>query len=201
MTCERANEPPATTTPLAPYTREAMERHHRTRCYARSPGRCREWVVGRRRRLATRGLFSLPHTRAAERWGSWLWLALGKRARYLHGGNFFFSRHAREVNPTGEIQRTTHPTAVVLKRFLNPTSGPICFVFRQITRHPNAAGLLPVQIQPASLPLLIGPRCRATRAPRVLLRCSAHRAEYPRIREFACSRAPLRAPTWPGVSS
>ena len=32
-------------------------------------------------------------------------------------------------------------------------------------------------------------------------RCSAHRAEYPRIREFACSRAPPRAPTWPGVSS
>ena len=32
-------------------------------------------------------------------------------------------------------------------------------------------------------------------------RCSAHRAEYPRILEFACSRAPPRAPTWPGVSS
>ena len=31
--------------------------------------------------------------------------------------------------------------------------------------------------------------------------CSAYRAEYPRIREFACSRAPPRAPTWPGVSS
>ena len=31
--------------------------------------------------------------------------------------------------------------------------------------------------------------------------CSAHRAEYPRVREFACSRAPPRAPTWPGVSS
>ena len=35
----------------------------------------------------------------------------------------------------------------------------------------------------------------------VTLHCSAHRAEYPRIREFACSRAPPRAPTWPGVSS
>ena len=31
--------------------------------------------------------------------------------------------------------------------------------------------------------------------------CSAHREEYPRIREFARLRAPPCAPTWPGVSS